>query len=79
MARPNNLDQIIFDKVQSNVAETPAADHIAQIPPGETATPPGLNIAPPTTEVVDQFTGHSFPELPENVFDHGNPPGWLLP
>ena len=80
MARPNDLDQIIFDKVSSNVQDTPAADHIAQNAPSlENPVPPGLNIAPPTTEVVDHFTGVSFPELPENVFDHGNPPGWLLP
>jgi hypothetical protein len=76
MARPENLDQFVFDKVSSNVAETPAADHIAQGSP-TSPVPPGLNIAPPTTGVVDHFTGISFPELPDAA-DHGHQPGWLL-
>ena len=78
MVRPTDLDTIIFDKVHANVAETPAADHVALNPPGESTVPPGLNIAPPTNGALDHFTGISFPELPENVFEHGNPPGWLL-
>jgi hypothetical protein len=77
MARPENLDQFVFEKVSSNVADTPAADHIAQgtTPELGFGTPPGLNIAPPTTGVVDHFAGISFPELPT---DNGHPPGWLL-
>ena len=71
------LDQIVFDKVSSNVADTPAADHIAQSLTTD-VVPPGLNIAPTTTGVVDNFTNISFPELPDAA-DHGHPPGWLLP
>ena len=77
MARPTDLDTFIFDKVHSNVEGTPAAEHIAQSTPElGFGTPPGLNIAPPTTGVVDHFTGIDFPDLPT---DHGHPPGWLLP
>ena len=79
MARPADLDLFVFDKVSSNVADTPAADHIAQGTPPEPGfgTPPGLNIAPPTTGVVDHFAGISFPDLPDAA-DHGHQPGWML-
>jgi hypothetical protein len=76
-ARPENLDQFVFEKVSSNVADTPAADHIAQGIP-TSPVPPGLNIAPPTTGALDHFTNIDFPGLPEAATDHGHPPGWLL-
>jgi len=78
MARPADLDQFVFDKVSSNVEGTPAADHIAQsVTPN---VPPGLNIAPTTTGVVDHFADAltHFPGLPDAA-DNGHQPGWLLP
>jgi hypothetical protein len=79
MARPADLDLFVFDKVSSNVADTPAAEHIAQSTPEPGfGTPPGLNIAPPTTGALDHFTSIDFPGLPEAATDHGHPPGWLL-
>jgi hypothetical protein len=55
----------------------PAADHISQSL-SESAVPPGLNIAPPTTGALDHFTNIDFPELPEAATEHGHQPGWLL-
>jgi hypothetical protein len=80
MGRPADLDQFVFDKVSSNVADTPAASHIAQTPP-ETVTPPGLNIAPPTTDALTHFSDAltNIPPLPQDAIDHGHLPGWLLP
>jgi hypothetical protein len=80
MARPEDLDLFVFGKVSSNVADTPAAEHIAQSPPEPGfATPPGLNIAPTSTGALDHFNEISFPDLPDNALDHGHGPGWLFP
>jgi hypothetical protein len=80
MARPADLDHFVFDKVSANVADTPAATHIAQSV-AETVVPPGLNIAPPATDALSHFADAlaHVPALPEDATDHGHLPGWLLP
>jgi hypothetical protein len=71
MARPTDHDQFVFDKVTANVADTPAASHIAETPIANPNLSPATPPAPPADALAH------FPGLPDAA-DHGHPPGWLL-